>query len=266
MRIIEKPVKNYDKGRYGYTPEIIVIHVGDGSMEGAYSWFNNPSSQASSHYMTARNGEIWKFVDVANIAWHAGGVANPTSPMINPHINPNFYSVGIEHEGFSGQTWTNEMYEATAELIAYLCQNLSIPLDRRHVIGHYEINSVGRPNCPGNGVDLNKLISLANNYFDDPMKIQELTQQVNNLKSEVSSLKSQNTKLSSEVNRLTSEVKRLEATTETAELKIQRQKNTQLSQEVARLQKREAELSSEIEKLRKGGGGLTDFINNLFKR
>ncbi|MCA9381543.1 N-acetylmuramoyl-L-alanine amidase, partial [Candidatus Dojkabacteria bacterium] len=165
MNIVWKPVRNKSNGRFGYKPEAIVIHIAEGWLNGAYSWFNNPTSQASAHYMIGKNGVIWQFVADEDTAWHAGGVNQPRWALLKPRINPNLYTIGIEHEGFTGEPWTQEMYEASSELIASLCTKYKIPLDRNHIIGHNQINSVSRERCPGTGVDFDKLIELAKTKY-----------------------------------------------------------------------------------------------------
>ncbi len=37
---------------------------------------------------------------------------------------------------------------ALAGLIRVMAGRWGIPLDREHIIGHFEVNSVGKPNCP----------------------------------------------------------------------------------------------------------------------
>jgi N-acetylmuramoyl-L-alanine amidase len=164
MNIIKKPSPNFITGRKKYKPEAIVIHIMEGTLAGTDSWFGNTQSKVSAHYGVGRSGEVHQFVDENNIAWHAGRVTNPTWSLIKKvgsglYINPNYYTVGIEHEGTVDTDWTVEMYESTATLIAEIAQRWNIPIDRNHVIGHHEIYAVKA--CPGQRVDFGKLISLA---------------------------------------------------------------------------------------------------------
>lgn len=162
MDVVWKPVVNFTEGRAGYKSEAIVIHIGEGTLEGGYAWFNNPASGVSAHYMIGKEGEKWQFVKDENTAWHAGGINKPSWPLLKPGVNPNLYTIGIEHEGWTGEEWTQKMKDSSAELIAHLCQKYSITLDNVHIIGHYMINSVSRINCPGKGVDIeNDLINPA---------------------------------------------------------------------------------------------------------
>ena len=161
MNIIQKPSPNHWEGRKGYKPELVVIHVMDGSLTGTDSWFANPSSQVSAHYGIGQNGEVHQYVKEEDGAWHAGRVSNPIAKLLKLGINPNNYTIGIEHEGNAFTTWTPEIKNASASLIRDICTRWNIPIDRDHIIGHYEIFSA-KPNCPAsNKAIINELITLA---------------------------------------------------------------------------------------------------------
>ncbi|HTA26950.1 MAG TPA: peptidoglycan recognition family protein [Bacteroidia bacterium] len=164
MNIIKKTCPNFISGRKQYKPEAIVIHIMEGTLAGTDSWFGNIQSKVSAHYGVGRNGEVHQYVDENNTAWHAGRVTNPSWSLIKKvgsglYINPNYYTVGIEHEGTVDTDWTEEMYESTSTLISDISQGWNIPIDRNHVIGHHEIYAVKA--CPGQKVDFDKLIELA---------------------------------------------------------------------------------------------------------
>lgn len=166
MLIKNFQTRNYYPGRKSFVPEAIVIHIMEGSLSGTDSWFRSPASKVSAHYGVGRTGEVHQYVSEKDTAWHAGRVSNPTWAFIKPsangfYINPNYYTIGIEHEGNENTEWTNEMYEASSTLIREIAQRWNIPLDRDHVIGHHEIYAP--KTCPGHKVDLNKLIALAAN-------------------------------------------------------------------------------------------------------
>lgn len=71
-----------------------------------------------------------------DIAWHAGW------------WKTNTRSIGIEHAGYvdNPNSFTPEMYRASAQLSAYLCRRFGIPVDHRHIIGHDQV-----PGCSGEG-------------------------------------------------------------------------------------------------------------------
>ena len=164
MRIINIQSPNFHSGRKNYRPEAIVIHIMEGSLLGTDSWFRNPQSKVSAHYGVGKNGELHQYVQEGDTAWHAGRINAPTWNLIKPtgygnFINPNYYTIGIEHEGDENSDWTDEMYNTTSELISEISRRWNIPLDRSHIIGHREIYSL--KTCPGFKVSLDKLIDMS---------------------------------------------------------------------------------------------------------
>jgi len=106
----------------------VVLHTTEGSYSGAISWFQNPSSDVSAHYVLRKNdGEVTQMVGDGDKAWHACSNNNDT--------------VGIEHEGASSNpaTWTPQILDASARLTAWLVTQYDIPIDRSHIVGHGEI-------------------------------------------------------------------------------------------------------------------------------
>ncbi len=166
MNIINIQSPNFASGRKIYKPEAIVIHIMEGTLSGTDSWFKNPASKVSAHYGIGKTGEVHQYVDEINTAWHAGRVNAPSWQLIKPagnglFINPNYYTVGIEHEGNENSDWTDAMYNSSSEMIRAISNRWNIPIDRNHIFGHREIYSL--KTCPGSKVDLNKLIALASN-------------------------------------------------------------------------------------------------------
>ncbi len=152
MQIINVPSPNFSRGRKGYFPEAIVIHIMEGTLRGTDSWFRNPQSKVSAHYGVGTNGELHQYVQETDTAWHAGRVNAPVWNLIKPagngqFINPNYYTIGIEHEGNENTNWTDDMYNTTSGLISEISKRWNIPLNRQHIIGHHEIYSL--KTCPG---------------------------------------------------------------------------------------------------------------------
>ena len=156
---------NFTKDRAGFRPEAIVIHIMAGTLIGTDAHFQvKGSNPVSAHYGVGKNGEIHQYVSESNSAWHAGVINNPTWSLMKKGINPNHYTVGIEFEGQPGDVWTPEMKRAGADLILDISSRWGIPIDRQHVVGHYEIDAIRRPNCPAikKGI-IDELIVLAQN-------------------------------------------------------------------------------------------------------
>ena len=121
-----------------------------GTLAGTDAWFSKPESQTSSNYGVGFNGEIHQYVDDNNMAWANGGVKSPTAQIVidNPNVNQNKISLSIENEGTDLAKAPEAQLVALVELIKSISAKYNIPLDRNHIIGHRELNALGRPNCP----------------------------------------------------------------------------------------------------------------------
>lgn len=143
---------NKESGRRGFRPEAIVVHIMDGTLVGTDAWFANPASKVSAHYGIGTTGQVHQYVGESDTAWHAGRRSRPTWRLIRPNPNPNFYTVGIEHEGRADTPWSEAMLATGTQLAALVCNRWSIPVDRDHIIGHREIYAL--KSCPGSWVNL----------------------------------------------------------------------------------------------------------------
>ncbi|MEU3135004.1 MULTISPECIES: peptidoglycan-binding protein [unclassified Streptomyces] len=118
---------NFAAGRTA-TVDKVVVHVTQGSYAGSISWFQNPASQVSAHYVIrSSDGEVTQTVRDKDTAWHARSA--------------NASSVGIEHEGWVDEpAWfTDAMYRSSAALTSHLSAKFGIPKDRTHIVGHSEV-------------------------------------------------------------------------------------------------------------------------------
>ena len=169
MEIIQKKSPNFWIGRKSYRPEAVVIHIMDGTLGGTDSWFANTTSQVSAHYGIGKNGEVHQYVQENDSAWHAGRVDAPVWKLIKLNVNPNLYTIGIEHEGKPDDVWTDAMKQSSATLIREICQRWQIPIDRNHIVGHFEVFSK-KPNCPeSNKRIIDELVALAGQQAPMPI-------------------------------------------------------------------------------------------------
>jgi len=149
---------NFRSGRRGHTPIAIVVHIMDGSLRGTDAWFNDPKSQVSAHYGVGKNGEVHQYVAETDTAFHAGTVDHPTWSLIKPgatagtYINPNYYTIGIEHEGFAQDVWPQAQIDASSALIAEVAARWGITRDVDHVIRHHAIRA--SKICPGTTINI----------------------------------------------------------------------------------------------------------------
>ncbi|MFE6818654.1 N-acetylmuramoyl-L-alanine amidase [Streptomyces sp. NPDC057677] len=130
-RFVPAAASNYQvstRDSSGMDVNFIVIHDLEGSYDGGISWFQDPASGVSAHYVMKADGSAaTQMVATKDIAFHAGNYWT------------NLHGIGIEMEGYAAQgpTWfTPAQYKATAALVAYLAKRFDVPLDRKHIIGH----------------------------------------------------------------------------------------------------------------------------------
>lgn len=167
MNIIQKTTPNFAVGRDGYKPEIIVLHIMAGSLASATSWFASSVSQASSHYGVGFKGEIYQYVKDEDVAWTQGLKIPPinkppTFKLYKQGVNPNKYCLSIEHEGEDLSKAPESQLKASVELIQALSKKWGIPIDRDHIIGHYEVDPTRKPNCPATDKSIiDKIIAMA---------------------------------------------------------------------------------------------------------
>jgi hypothetical protein len=153
------PNTNFSKGRHGYSPIAIVVHIMDGSFRAGESVFGNPQTQKSAHYGISKVGVIHQYVDESDTAFHAGVVVAPTWSLLRRGVNPNYYTIGIEHEGRPDDIWPDVQLAASGALIADIAVRQGIPLDADHVIRHHQIRA--NKSCPGNWITIDMLLQRA---------------------------------------------------------------------------------------------------------
>jgi hypothetical protein len=122
-----------------YQVNMIVIHSTESSYSAAKAAFQDPTRLASAHYLISRTGRIAQMVLEQDIAWHAG------------NWDYNTRAIGIEHEGYAGVpgSFTLVEYRTSAHLAASICSRWGVPMDRKHVIGHYEVPDPNNPALGG---------------------------------------------------------------------------------------------------------------------
>lgn len=150
---------NFRAGRPpGLIPAAIVVHVMDGDLARTSALCNRPQSFVSAHYGIGRNGQVHQYVQEQDTAFHAGTVVNPTWKGIRKGVNPNFYTIGIEHEGQAQDLWPwpDAQLAASAALVAEIAARWEIPLDLEHVVAHRSIRASKA--CPGDNVVIQHIL------------------------------------------------------------------------------------------------------------
>lgn len=152
---------NHHTGRNGHEIDAIVIHIMEGSMSATRSWFFTDASDVSSTYGISKLGEIVQYVEEDDTHAANGIVVRPTAAIVleRPGVNPNLYTISIEHEGTGLADLTDEQRKASAWLIGDIAsRRKKITIDHRHVIPHHAIRA--NKTCPG-AIDMAKLVTLA---------------------------------------------------------------------------------------------------------
>ena len=154
---------NFQKGRKGpFPPDCIVIHVTEGDAHSVRAWFKDPAANVSAHYMVTKTGEVVHFVHEYDTAWANGRVDHPTAALVleRATINPNWWTISIEHEGDGTHELTDPQRAASLALMRDIqTRHHRITFDRRHILGHREIYSL--KTCPG-AIDVDRLVEELN--------------------------------------------------------------------------------------------------------
>ena len=85
MNITRQMSPNFNRGRQGHVPDMIVCHITEGSFAGAVSWLANPASQVSAHFVVARDGRVTQMVEIGDTAWANGTNNTQNSNLWNGH-------------------------------------------------------------------------------------------------------------------------------------------------------------------------------------
>jgi N-acetyl-anhydromuramyl-L-alanine amidase AmpD len=127
---------NYSGVKFREPISKIVVHVSGGSAASAAHTFQDPNREASYHYLIDFDGTPWQFVRERAVAYHCGWW----------NWNQRSIGVGLAGSLTSNNDKTDGMYKSLARLIARLSLKYDIPIDRKHIKGHYQA-----PGCSGNG-------------------------------------------------------------------------------------------------------------------
>jgi N-acetyl-anhydromuramyl-L-alanine amidase AmpD len=143
--------------RYGYKPSHICLHgtAGGTSALAIANYFASSDVQASSHFVIGQDGTIIQGVSCLMAAWGNGILVNPRLAW-DPNINPNYYTISIEHVKSSddnSDALTPAQQQASFQLIECLCNSYNIPKRAGDlsggIVSHADFDSVNRARCPG---------------------------------------------------------------------------------------------------------------------
>jgi hypothetical protein len=164
-----------------------VIHItgnpGDpiATAEGEAAWrINDPANQNSATFFVNRDGSVVQTLgDPLHMDPWANGIArNPDrtnariAAALNDGVNLNERTiVAIENVGRPNDLpITPAQEKADAAIIAHYHAAAGVPIRRSTVVGHYQIDSVERPNCPAiNKAVIDRIVALAQGLTAAPV-------------------------------------------------------------------------------------------------
>lgn len=134
------PGSNYQDGRAAQIDQITFHHI-VGDAPAAISRFKGPGVQVSSTYVISSTGQIFQCV------------AEKNTPYTDANFSSNSRAITIEHAGgIEGVPYTDEMYAASAKLVAWIRSRYNITRFMRH----RDVSSVPTA-CPG-ALDVERII------------------------------------------------------------------------------------------------------------
>jgi len=120
-------------GRPDGNPNVIVIHDTEGGWDASVATLQNDGGKSVHYIVDADGSRVGQFVHEADTAWHAG------------NWYWNTHSVGIEHVGFvADPSYHPALYTKSASLVQSIRSRWQVPLDRAHIVGHYQIPNGNR--------------------------------------------------------------------------------------------------------------------------
>ena len=161
------------------TDMIVIHHTGgtdiDASAEQIDGWHKNQDWVGIGyHFVIRKNGTIERGRPEWAVGSHAYG--------------ENWHTLGIHLSGAMDKVQpTDAQIESCAHLVAYLCDEYEIPIDREHIVGHLEVND--DTSCPGENLfaKMDLIVSKAAWYAkqDGEAKEKEWKEDMEEIKKEI---------------------------------------------------------------------------------
>ena len=134
--IRELPSPNWDARPQDMPIDMLILHyTGMPTAQAALDRLRDPAARVSSHYVVDEDGAVWRLVDEAHRAWHAG------VSFWRGHGTLNDRSVGIEIVN-PGHEWGYRPFPALQmAAVCDLCLGIlgRHPIPARNVVGHSDV-------------------------------------------------------------------------------------------------------------------------------
>lgn len=160
-------------------PRAFILHTPEeppDNYPGTPHWFQNPAAGGSTIYFVAFTGDVYQCLPetwgaIAN-GFNPGNPQRLSYPSWAAPYSLNWQTLSVEIEGYAagiGQSMVigGPQWNALVALVRDRCEAYGIPLDREHIMGHYQL-SVDRTD-PGLGFPWAAFIAAVKGEYD--MKI-----------------------------------------------------------------------------------------------
>jgi hypothetical protein len=127
--------------------QFIAIHDTEGGWDASLATLQNDGCKSVQYMVDADGSRVAQFIPEKTVAYHLG----------NYHYNQ--LAIGIEHVGKASDPagYKRALYDKSAALVKDISSRWSIPLDRDHIWGHYQVpngNAISSSSPPcGDGLD-----------------------------------------------------------------------------------------------------------------
>ena len=107
----------------------IVIHDTEGGWNASVATLQNDANKSVHYIVDADGARVGQFRPETDTTWHAG------------NFFYNETSIGIEHVGTAANPagYSTGLYETSRRLVTNIRTRWTVPLDRTHIIGHYQV-------------------------------------------------------------------------------------------------------------------------------
>lgn len=207
--------------------------------EGEAIWRNgDPDNQNSATFFVNRDGSVVQFLgDPLHMdPWSNGDVNQPDlsnrkiAAASHAGVNANERTLlSIENVGRPNDLPITQAQKRTnAKILAHYHKKAGVPINRTSIVGHYQLNSVTRPNCPAINKDiLDEIVTMARAEAglttqggEDPAVIEELQAQLAECKSISERRRKRIVAIAARRDALLAEIEALEAQIEELETQV----------------------------------------------
>ena len=140
---------NYDEGPAPASIAGVCLHTPEEDADDTEStpvYFAGANRQASVNYYMDSDGDVIQCVSEADMPYANGVVGKPYPAWADPNQNLNWQTVSIEIEGRAANIQDTlviggPQWNGLVALICDRCTFYNIPMDREHIIGHYQVST-----------------------------------------------------------------------------------------------------------------------------